>query len=319
MSVALPSSIPPNHIPSTELLPGFPFGDPWHPRYVKPAGSSVHVVPHGVGRDVEADPAGLDNRTLKDSDDETVRYLCFRDYGHGLMECGWSRHRKREGLKHVERGTGDEMERHRRSIARAKREVMRKCLNGGLDHLVTVTYRRSETSLSQMWLDITKFADEVRRVLPDWQYIGTWEIQEERAKRTGERVWHAHFGVKGFQNIPLLQAAWIRVVGPGMGNVDVRFPGVKRGEKRRGARFGRLALAKYLAKYIGKNLEDSPLNKKRYWHSDGVESPEVERIPITGSMSGMISWATDLFKASHARVVRVWEHETGLYGYVSSF
>jgi hypothetical protein len=36
-------------------------------------------------------------------------------------------------------------------------------------------------------------------------------------------------------------------------------------------------------------------------------------------MSGMREWAKGMFKTAGARVVNVWEHETGLYGYISSF
>jgi hypothetical protein len=188
-----------------------------------------------------------------------------------------------------------------------------------LDHLVTCTYRANVTDLGQALRDAASFIREVRKVLPEWAYIMAWEIQPERFLSTGFRVWHLHFAVRGFQNIPLLQSAWERVVGSGGGNVDVRIPFRKRGEKFKGCRIGRLKLARYLAKYIGKNLEDSPLNKKKYWHSANVESPPVERIPITGSMSGMVEWAREVFKGSGARIVRVWEHETGLYGYISSF
>lgn len=235
------------------------------------------------------------------------------------MEGGWSRHRKRAGVESVKRGEGDPGERLKRSVARAKREVTRKCMWAKLDHLVTPTYRANVEDLGQALKDAASFIAEVRKELPEWAYIMAWEIQPDRFLQTGFRVWHLHFGVRGFQNIPILQRAWERVVGVGMGNVDVRMPGVKRGEKHKTTRFGRLKLAQYLAKYIGKNLEDSPLNKKKYWHSANVEAPPVERIPITGSMSGMAEWAKEIFKAAGARVVHVWEHETGLYGYISSF
>jgi hypothetical protein len=257
--------------------------------------------------------------TLEDTPDRTERYLCFRDYGNGLVEGGWCNFRKREGKVEVKRGEGDPERRKARSVARAKREILRKCMTAHLDHLVTCTYRRNETSLQQAMIDATRFVQAVRKGCPDWQYIMTWEIQEERARVTGHRVWHLHFAVRGFQNIPLLQNAWESVVGAGMGNCDVHIPGHKKGEKYRpSARWGRLRLGRYLGKYIAKNFEETELNKKRYWHSEGVSSPQVERVPVIGQ-GDMRSWAVDLFKGSGVRVVRVWEHEMGLYGYISSF
>jgi len=188
-----------------------------------------------------------------------------------------------------------------------------------LDHLVTCTYKRNEESLEQALRDADRFIAAVRKKLPDWQYIMTWEIQEGRLKDTGFRVWHLHFAVRGFQNIPILQAAWESVVGKGEGNVDVHIPGHKRGEKfRPTSRWGRLRLGRYLGKYVGKNFKEIELNKKRYWHSAGVVSPQVERIPLYG-INDLRSAAIDIFKASGVRVVRAWEHETGLYGYISSF
>ncbi len=257
--------------------------------------------------------------TLEESRVSSERYLCFRDYGKGLIEGGWCRHRKREGKSGVKRGQGDPEKRKVRSVARAKREILRKCMNAGLDHLVTCTYKRNEGDLSVALQDAAAFVSEVRKRLGEWEYIMTWEVQEDRLKRTGFRVWHLHFAVRGFQKIPALQAAWEAVVGAGMGNCDVHIPGHQRGKKfHPTVRWGRVKLGRYLGKYIAKSFEETGLNKKRYWHSDGVQSPEVLRIPVHGT-GDLRSWAVDLLKASGARVVRVWEHEMGLYGFISSF
>jgi len=236
-----------------------------------------------------------------------------------MVEAGWCNFRKKPGKLEVKRGKGDPERRMARSSARAKKEVLRKCMVAHLDHLVTCTYRRNETDLGRALEDATRFIQVVRKRLPDWQYIMTWEVQEDRAKTTGFRVWHLHFAVKGFQNIPLLQSAWESVVGEGMGNCNVKIPGHKKGEKYRpSARWGRLRLGKYLGKYIGKNFGETELNKKHYWHSEGVVSPTKERIPIDGGGS-LKDWAVEMFKGSGIRIVRVWEHEMGLYGYISSF
>jgi len=210
------------------------------------------------------------------------------------MEMGYSRHVKKAGIIHVERGTGDPEERERRRIARARREMTRKIIKSRLDHMVTPTYRENMTDPERAKSDLTEFIRLVRLKYADWQYIGVFEIQKRRFQRTGHRVIHAHVGVRGFQ--------------------DVAYH-----KSKKKCRLGRLDLARYLAKYVGKDLELHELNKKSYWHSEGLESPIVERIPYEGMWSSAREWGADLFRAEGARVVRSWEHETGLYGYMASF
>lgn len=230
------------------------------------------------------------------------------------MEMGYSRHVKKAGIIHVERGTGDPEERERRRIARARREMTRKIIKSKLDHMVTPTYRENMTDPERAKSDLTEFIRLVRVKYPDWQYIGVFEIQKQRFQRTGHRVIHAHVGVRGFQDVAYLRECWHRVVGDRGGGVNVAYH-----KSKKKCRLGRLDLARYLAKYVGKDLELHELNKKSYWHSEGLESPIIERIPYEGMWSSAREWGAELFRAEGARVVRSWEHETGLYGYMSSF
>jgi hypothetical protein len=227
---------------------------------------------------------------------------------------GYSRHVKKEGEIHIERGEGDPEERERRRISRARRELTRKIIYARLDHMVTPTYRENMEDLEQAKIDFVAFVSLVRVRFPDWHYVAVFEIQKKRAERTGFRVIHPHIAVRGFQDVNFLRECWHRVVGEKGGGVNVAYH-----KSKKKCRLGRLDLARYLAKYIGKDMELHELNKKSYWHSEGVESPPVDRIQFDGPWTSAREWGAEIFRAEGARIFRSWEHETGLYGYMSSF
>jgi hypothetical protein len=135
-----------------------------------------------------------------------------------------------------------------------------------LDYLLTLTYRGPQPDLDQAWCDFKAFVREFREKNPDWQYV----VAYERHKSGGI---HFHLAVRGWQNVVELRRCWREVVGEG--NIDVRSPD----EKGR-YRWGRLKLAHYISKYIGKDMENALLNRRKYAASRNIEQPVMTRYEL---------------------------------------
>ena len=134
--------------------------------------------------------------------------------------------------------------------------------------------------------DLSLFCDRVQQKIPGWKYLAVLQRQKRGA-------YHSHLAVRGWQNVVLLRNIWLSVVGLDGGNIDAAAP-----KKRSGTyRWGRLAVAKYISRYIGKDLEDDELNKKRYFHSKNVESPEVVVIPLDCGFYAAREWARHLARS----------------------
>jgi len=68
-----------------------------------------------------------------------------------------------------------------RSLRRTKVTVRRKCMAGGLDHLLTLIYRENRTNLDDCFADLTRFICLVRVTNPDWKYVAVSEFQKRGA------------------------------------------------------------------------------------------------------------------------------------------
>ncbi|RJQ42464.1 MAG: hypothetical protein C4534_10305 [Gaiellales bacterium] len=84
---------------------------------------------------------------------------------------------------------------------------------------------------------------------------------------------HPHFGVKGFQDVRLLRRCWYKIVGKGLGQVNVSGP------KGKGtpAKLGR-----YMSKYVSKDFAGRlprEFGEHRYFCSLGINVP-TERYQI---------------------------------------
>jgi len=206
----------------------------------------------------------------------TKRIISVRDYGDGIVEVGYctpslksapTDDQVQERKNERDKMTPDEKEQVRkinldRSIRRTRANVRRKCMAGGLDHLLTLTYRENITDLASGWKDFARFVRKVRKRYPDWKYCAVHEFQKRGAV-------HFHVAVKGFQDVRFLRSTWLSVVG--QGNIDVKAPR-SHGSKK----WGLVALAGYLVKYISKGIEmvSVRFSKQRYRVSEGIEIPK---------------------------------------------
>jgi len=179
------------------------------------------------------------------------KILTVRDYGQGCLEVGISpvpapnandvdrrRHDPQEEFRQFQQIKPLDLD---RSVRRSKATVRRKCMAGGLDHLLTLTYRENRFDLEQSFADLKRFIRLVRESMPSFKYVAVSEYQQRGAV-------HFHLAVKGFQNVRLLRSLWLRVVGENNGNIDVQAPL----HKRKGSPWDLAKLAGYISKYITK-------------------------------------------------------------------
>ncbi len=227
------------------------------------------------------------------------------DYGGGLCEIGWSYIRPSGGSK-VERGnSADRDVNELRAVRRARSHLRRLVLSANADHLLTLTYRDNVTEFGQASADLVRFIRRVKLYLPGWVFVAVPERQQRGA-------WHWHLAVVGRQDVRLLRACWRHVIDDG--NIDVQEPKSRIGNRR-------LALVKYLGKYLAKGFQeaDRALNGHRYRASLGIQVPckTIELLPEFAD--DVPQFAQDVLRVHAGSVGHVWKDESGLMGWACSW
>jgi len=225
--------------------------------------------------------------------------LVFRDYGNGLVECGYSNREPSRCSPLVSspcQPSGVD-ENARRNAARARTAIRRRIMSLGLDHMLTLTYRVNLVDFDQAVRDLRAFMKIVRREIPGYRWVAVPERQERGA-------WHWHIAVKGFQNVRFLREAWKRVVGDG--NIDVKGPGRK-------VRVGKLKLAYYLVKYISKKSDDVKMGLHRYFGTRERGDVDILKIGVDRVSNSMI-WIREILENEGLRLRQIYETAFGGWG-----
>lgn len=250
----------------------------------------------------------LDKRTHLDRQAQLDRgyyRITLRNYGQGLGEIGWSFVPVVFPGKSA-RGLSEQREMHEdRAIRRARSRIRQLILTTGADHLLTLTYRENITDFDLSCTHFSKFVRLVKGKLPGWIYIAVAEQQKRGA-------WHWHLAVCGRQDVNLLRAAWVHVVGDG--NIDVKPPS-NRIQNRQ------LALVSYLGKYLAKGFKDGTreLNGRRFRASRGIEVPaQYLTLPLVHKDNVRLFIEGQLV-ANTGTVGHVWQAEGKLAGWACSW
>ena len=187
------------------------------------------------------------------------------DFGKQWVEISWGKSESRPGRRVRQRRPLNPKRNQQRALSRAKGIIRKKCLTIGADHLVTLTYRENIQDRTRVLEDSEGFHRMLKRAGAAIQYVTVLEYQKRGAI-------HLHIAVKGFQDVRLLRRCWYRIVGNGQGQVNVRGP-------RPGS--SPVKLARYLSKYIGKDLDALPreAGEHRYFCSLGINVP-TERFEV---------------------------------------
>ena len=146
-----------------------------------------------------------------------------------------------------------------RSVQRSKKKMRHKIHSIGCDRLLTLTHREKDQAIfktKDWWAESwEKFLRIASKAGVQFEYVA---VLEKHKKGN----FHLHVALKGFMPVKRLRRIWcVCCGGRGMGNVDVKFrqdlPPMRR----------RKGLARYLSKYMAKQIGDVEFNKKRYWSS----------------------------------------------------
>lgn len=168
----------------------------------------------------------------------------------------------------------------RRSKLRAKSMVRLLALHMAIDRMFTFTIRFTGTPLE--YDKVVKAWDYFRRSMekafPGFKYLATPEKQ-----KNGQ--WHIHAGTHGFLNVNVLRKLWQAALNRVMGRSLMLTSGSDspghvhvgtRGKLMGSALTKATKIALYISKYIGKAM-DVALNRKKYFHSYGVEVTPAQR------------------------------------------
>lgn len=166
-----------------------------------------------------------------------------------------------------------------RSIRRTKTKVRRLAQAYNMRYMWTLTFAKTEININgrvystgdydDVWHLWKMFIQRCRRNGLDFDYICTVEVQEERYKKYGDKVYHFHFLTN--KNIPInyekakksgqkfnMSSLW------GHGFVNVQFQKSKRKAHL------------YIVKYVTKLVDEMGSGKQRYRVKQGLEVPVEE-------------------------------------------
>ena len=143
---------------------------------------------------------------------------------------------------------------------RARSTVRRTVMAGGLDHMLTLTYRENVTDLAKLNNDLTRFLRIMRREEGGYSFCAVLEFQKRGAG-------HWHLAVRGYQDVNLIRRVWRSIVGDGAINVRAWASG------RMGSDPGRIA--GYISKYITKSINDHIPGAHRYRRSRDIVVEEI--------------------------------------------
>lgn len=246
----------------------------------------------------------LDKRTYLDREQGRYRII-LRNYGEGLCEVGWS-FVATVTLGKAGRGDSEQRLLHEdRARRRARSRLRQLILTANANYLLTLTYRANVTDFRQASSDLGRFVRKVKKYLPRWVYIAVPERQQRGA-------WHWHLAVIGRQDVKLLRACWRKVVGEG--NIDVQRP-------RPGMANRRLALVRYLGKYLAKGFEEGnkELNGHRFRASLGIIVPGVSIHVPPERRTDVQAYVLEQLRSHAGSVGFVWVDRQELAGWACSW
>ena len=172
------------------------------------------------------------------------------------------------------RATGKREEGERRendvisSIQRSKKKVRHLIKSIGCDRMLTLTKKENDpdnyASVEQWAADWKRFIRLCKDAGCGLQYVSVLEVHKKGNL-------HLHAAIVGHANIKLMRRIWWSICGGrGLGNIDIAMRRNCTEHKRRAG------LAKYVSKYLVKQLGHVQFNKKRYW-SSRHKLPPVKR------------------------------------------
>jgi hypothetical protein len=236
----------------------------------------------------------------------------IHDFGTQWVEASWGLSDPRPGKKGCKGRSPNRIHNEKRARARATGAIRRKCITIGADHLVTLTYRDNVANRDRVLRDLDRLRRMLTRAGYPMPFVAVLECQRRGAI-------HPHLAVRGFQDVRLLRRCWYKIVGQGQGQVNVRGP-------RPGS--SPVKLARYLSKYIAKDLESLPreFGEHRYFSSLGITVPTERFQIIVGRHAANVEermfslvFREMLRRVGEYSTLNQWSGGAGTYGWMAGF
>ncbi len=230
------------------------------------------------GGGAAAPAPSLDSRTLIDSGPGWK--VTLFDFGGGLVEAtavfsDRRRHLVTARSNDVELVERLERERARervmRSVRRAKQSCRRRIYALCPDRMLTLTKRGKFPDVDSAWAAWSRFERICSRFWRNnWKYVVVPE-------RHADGTYHLHVALVGFYHVGMLRRFWFRALGgtghesgeSTPGNVDMSW-------HRAGSR-SRIRIARYLRKYMGKDLASCVRGRRSFAASRGLTPIRIAR------------------------------------------
>jgi hypothetical protein len=143
------------------------------------------------------------------------------------------------------------------SVNRSKKKIRYLIKSMGCDRLLTLTKRENDPEnymTTEQWADCwDRFNRLCKKAGVALQYVAVLE-------RHKKGNYHLHAAIVGKVSVNLIRGIWQAITGgKGSGNVDIAMRRNCTDHQRRAG------LAKYVSKYVAKQIGQTEFNKKRYW------------------------------------------------------
>lgn len=198
------------------------------------------------------------------------------------MKDGWVKGNKKK-LKEVE-----EQEEQRkqspedliRSARRANKAIRHYCIAMQASNMITCTTKEAIVDRDEFALLVQSFFKKIRAKWPDFQYVGVFErhdsLQTSDAKR---HSLHLHFCIAGWMDYNVVRDMWRATVAKLRGTeyIDANIDGAVKSRTLVNPEVRQRQIARYLAKYVSKEVESGEPCRKRYWASRNIQRPKAER------------------------------------------
>lgn len=209
---------------------------------------------------------------------------CWRvkvqEFGNGIVEVVASKQfekpkRKKKGQKTISK-TREEMlpEQLELSVQRAKTQMRHKIIMLKCDRMTTLTYRENMCDRDLAYEHFGKFSKLCTKEFGTFEYVAVTEKQKRGAI-------HFHVAINKYYPISKLSSLWNQAIGEkrkdGKTNGGVHIK--KKAAHIQPNSYSKIVitgLARYMSKYMAKDIEGQEVGKKRYSSSRGIPKPIIK-------------------------------------------
>ena len=208
---------------------------------------------------------------------------CWRvkvqEFGNGIVEVVASKQFEKPRVRRKVSGTisrsRDEMipEQLELSVQRAKTQMRHKIIMLGCDRMVTLTYRENMCDRDLAYEHFGKFAKLCNKEFGSFENVAVTEKQKRGAI-------HFHVAINKYYPVMVLNRLWRQSIGEredgqtsGHVHIKKKAAHIQPNSLTKKVITG---LARYMSKYMSKDIEGQEVGKKRYSSSRNIEKPIVK-------------------------------------------